>query len=151
MNVGTIVIRDSTARGLEGSLEGSLVNTYEEVLDDSQHVEMVIEIWLKNNPDAKTRVVVDRNNVVEQNFLHGEFLTLQPGKAMHVYTQWSHRTAAGVWYWSLTETTLMSNEQGPFLQSIPLTFVVTATVQGFKRVPELHFGPYEYTVVYRIF
>ena len=151
MNIGMIDIRDSSATGLEGSFEGTLVNTYTDVLDDSQHVQMVVDIWLKGNPDRKTRVVVDRIKVVEQSFLHGEFLTLEPRKPLHVYTQWSHRTDAGIWYWAFTRTTPMSSLQGSYLQSDPLTFVAEATVQGFKRVPGIHFGPYEYTAIYRIF
>ena len=152
MSTDLVVIRDGIPLNLGGMLQGWVENTFTEVLQDTQRVLMNVEITLKEDPSQKTHVVADRYDVQEPQYLSGPLLTLEPGKPLHIVRQWSHQTDAGVWYWGFVTMHVQFTPGGVrYLESDPITFEVRASVQGFARVGAAHFGPFEYTLTYRVF
>ena len=154
MNTGIVAIKDSLVTGLPGTFEGFLENTFSEVLQDSQRVRMVVDVWLKSDPAQRTHLVFTRANVVEPQYLNGEILTLEPRMPLHIFGSWSHRTDGSAWYWSFVDVTGPYFTPGAgeqYYQSDTVTLVVEATLQGYKRVAAVRLGPFEYSFVYRIF
>jgi hypothetical protein len=154
VNPGIVEIRNNASTGLPGTFVGSLENTFNEVLQDSQRIVMAVDVRLRADPLQKRHLVFTRNNVSEPQYLNGEILTLEPGKPVHVFGNWSHRTDSDSAYWSFV------NLQGPFVtpgagevyyQSDTVKIVVEASLQGYKRLAAARLGPFEYSLVYRIF
>lgn len=154
MNPGIVEIKNNQSTGLPGTFEGSMFHSFNEVLQDSQRIVMTVDVHLKADTAQKTHLVFARGDVSEQQYLNGEILTLEPGQPVHIFGQWSHRTDADSAYWSFVVL------NGPFFtqpageryyESEPVTVVVDATLQSYKRLAPVRLGPFEYSLVYRIF
>jgi hypothetical protein len=154
MNPGIIEMKDSAATGLPGSFEGYVENTFNEVLQDTQRVLMTVDVWLEADPSQNTHLLFDKTFAVETQYLSGQILTLPPAGRLHVVGTWSQRTTEGRWFGSFVGI------HGPFqlpgsgdtyYDTDTVRLMVSATVQGFKRVAALPYGPLECHVVYRIF
>jgi hypothetical protein len=149
---GTLVVRDSLPTGLEGAFRGSLTNVFIEVLQDSQRVRMVLDVYVKEHPEIRAHLVADRHYAEEAIYLNGELLTIPPRGTLHIYHTWSHRTDDGIWFWAFGPMTPgMTNAGEPYIESAPMTLVARGTVQGYKHAGAQPVGPVEATIRYRVF
>jgi hypothetical protein len=152
MNGGIVTIKDSLAQAYDGAFVGSIENTYTEVLQDTERVSMILEVYFKDDPSQRTHVTANRSDVMETSYVKDVFLTLEPGRPLHILKQWSHKTDAGDWYWTYRPHQVKSLPSGEiYYETSPLTLVAEATIQGYKRVPAQHVGPYEFSVSYRFY
>jgi hypothetical protein len=142
-----VVVQDSEVVGTaEGTFEFFVKNVHDEVLQDSQRIEVKLTIWLQDQPEYRASVLSDRGALVNYQLVYGELLTIGVDTAVHILTQWSHRTQDGTPFWSFVKLVPMQSISGePYLQSDPVHYIMQGTVQVFKnvqpyRIPEQHFS-----------
>jgi len=149
---GTVQVSGGAPAGRTGAIDVKIKNIYAEVLQDTEKLEAVVTIWMRDMPDNKVVVRADRTDLVNTWILRGPVLTLGADTTAWISHQWNHRTGQGIPFWSFVDSTFGTTLSGmPYWESDPITFKVEATVQVFK-----HSAPYmvpaaEYTLIYRRF
>lgn len=152
VEAGTVILRDTVAEGGAGSFVLRVKNVYEEVLQDSAHVEARVEVWLKGNPDQKAIVVAKINSLVNNTIVRYGVLTLPVNVEAFIEKQWKHQTDSQIPFWRFVPVRHLVNSRGErYLESNPVSFVAKATVQLFKQRGIQRTGEVEFSLVYHVF
>jgi hypothetical protein len=148
----SIGVHDSLPAGLGGAFEARVLNLYDDVLQDTARVRLTLEIFFDDDPTQRAHVQADEADVTTWRLLQRGVLTMGVDTAVVIQKQWSHRTDAGVPFWSLVTLTPMVTLGGtPYLQSDPVRLTIQGTVQVFKVIQPLVIPPQKVELLYKIF
>ncbi len=149
---GVVEIRDSQAVGLGGAFVISVRNINVEVLQDSEFARAEIEIWLRDIPAQKGIIISTKRELTNPSLIVGGLITLRPNVTATFLKQWEHKTLAGKRFWEFVRLTPKVTPTGePYLESAPVNFAASGTVQLFKGKAFERLTQIEFSLVYRIF
>ena len=149
---GTCVI-DSTGTYGAGAIDIKCTNTYYEVLQDSEHVTVQLDMWLVEHPEANAHVNFYSEALLDSTLISNGLLTLIPGRPAELYHQWSHKTSFGRYFYSYLHLTLKFNQlKGIYwLESDTATLAMQGTVQFFRKVPAYAVPLTKSRIVYEVY
>ena len=128
---------DTVAVGLVGNFLISIKNTYVEVLQGQEDIQVDIDMWLVNQPDKRGHIHGNRNNVLNYELLDSASLTLPPDSSVRILIGGDHRTLDGTRFWNYGNMRLHSEPQQDYFLSDSMLFEATAKVRLFKYVDSL--------------
>jgi hypothetical protein len=149
---GACVI-DSTGAYGAGAVDIQCTNTYYEVLQDSEHIKVQLDIWLVEHPEANAHVSFYAEALRDSTLISKGLLTLVPHHPAELYHQWNHKTSLGRDFYSYLHLTLKFNPlKGIYwLESDTTTMAMQGSVQFFKKVPPYTIPLTKSSVVYEIY
>lgn len=128
---------DTVAVGLVGNFLISIKNTYVEVLQGQEDIQVDIDMWLVNQPDKRGHIHGNRNNVLNYELLDSALLTLPPDSSVRILIGGDHRTLDGTRFWDYGNMTLHREALQDYFLSDSMLFEATAKVRLFNRVDSL--------------
>lgn len=149
---GTVLVSGGVPTGRTGAIDVKVKNIYDEVLQDTENIEAVVTIRIRDMPDKGAVIRADHNDLVNTWILQGGVMTLGTDTTAWIARQWEHRTDQGVPFWSFVDSSYGVTLSGmPYWESLPITFEAEATVQVFKHSAPYRIHAAEYTLSYRRF
>jgi len=135
-----------------GVLTLTAKNTYNEVLQAETLLEGEVEVWLRDDPNQRAVVRLDRSDLMNSWIVGGGLTTLRPDSPAVFVKQWSHMTTGGAPLWGFVGLTPRVTAHGvPFCESGPVHLVAEGSVQLFKNVAPVKTAQIEFTLVYQVF
>ncbi len=135
-----------------GTIDVSALNEHDEVVADTEQVQVTIDVWMEKNPAYRERLVGTRFNLRDPTILSGRLVILKPQAAATIRMQMTHRTATGTPFWTLVPTTPQIPPNGtPYRASGPVYFRARATIQVFKNRQVQETGEIRFWVDYHIY
>lgn len=151
-NPGIVVIRDGVVPTWIGAVEGSLLNTYSEVLQGDARVSGTVEIWLTADPAQRVTFTLGPADLLTDWILTFTTVTLGVDSAAVFYRQWTHRTDSGRWFWEFVRLTNRLTPRGePYRESDPVRLTGRATLQILDRIQRKRTPDVTFTLVYHLF
>jgi hypothetical protein len=148
----TVVIRDGAPVGTIGSLIAMVRNIYDEVLEDTATVDVVLTVALVDHPEVHGTVTLGANDVTTWQFFHQNLLTLKVDSTVVLEKQWTHRTDDGTPFWDYVRLTPKFTPAGePYCASDPVRYRVQGRARLFKYAPAVELTPQEIVITYMIF
>jgi hypothetical protein len=144
---------DSTGVYGAGAIDIQCTNTYYEVLQDSEHITVQLDMWLVEHPEANAHVSFYAEALRDSTLISRGLLTLVPHHPAELYHQWNHKTSAGRDFYSFLQLTLRFNPlRGvSWLESDTTTLAMQGSVQIFKKVPPYTIPLTKSRIVYEIY
>jgi hypothetical protein len=138
---------------LTGSFYVTVENTYTEVLQETVGVDLEIDVWLKDHPEARTVVRSGQRDMLNPWIIQGGLATLEPGVQAQFLTQWNQKTDGEKWFWCYSDgfQHIVPPQGFAYFLSSPLRFEARARVQFFKYVQAEETNPIEFDLRYRIY
>ncbi len=141
-----------TINGASGSINVSLKNFYNEVLEARPSINAKVDVWLTSEPTIHTSVLFGEADVEYPYIEPGGLLTVLPGDSVSMTKQWHHIADVGRAFWNYVQLRGRVDGTGRFYyESAPVRYTATATVQAFENVPAERTGPYEFELVYHVY
>jgi hypothetical protein len=135
-----------------GTIDVSALNEYDEVVADTEQVQVTIDVWMENNPAYRERLIGSRRNLRDPTILSGRLVILKPQTAATIRMQMTHRTSDGTPFWTVVGTTRVIPPNGsPYYASGPVYFRALATIQVFKSRPIQQTNEIRFSVDYHIY
>ena len=133
---GLVLVSGGVPAGRTGAIDAKVKNVYVEALQDTEKVEVVVTIWMRDMPDKRTVIRADHNDIINTGILQGGLITLGTDTTAWIARQWDHRTDQGIPFWSFVDSAYGVTLSGmPYWESYPIIFEAEATVQVFKHSP----------------
>ncbi len=149
---GFAVIQNGTPVGFGGAFLMTVRNQYDDVLSDSGSINGTLHVRMMSRPELSGTVHVSAANLLNSDIYRRGILTLGVDTAAILLTQWSHRTDAGVPFWSYVNLTPGVTPGGvPYLESDTVRYVIDGQVQIFRYREALVYSGATAKVVYRVF
>jgi hypothetical protein len=152
VSTGVVEIRDSAAVGLGGAFTVSVKNVYVEVLQENEFARAEIDVWLREMPEQRSKVIATRRELTDPSIVYGGLLTLRPNARATFLKQWDHKTLGGRHLWEFVRLTQKYTPRGePYLESDPLRLAASGKVQLFQARGITKLPRIEFELIYRIF
>lgn len=127
-------------------------NTYNEVLQGETFLQGEVEVWMRDDPNQRAVVRLDKGDLISTWIVGGGLTTLRPDSPAVFVKQWSHMTTGGAPLWGFVRLTPRMTAHGaPFCESDPVHLVAEGSVQLFKNVAPVKTTKIEFTLVYQVF
>ncbi len=147
---GLVTVQSGVVGGNAGLIEASVTNIYTEVLQDTPAVNIRCRIWLADYPDSSGLAIIDVSSLTNPRLLQNGMLTILPRSAILFDKHWNYQTTGGTPFWNLLPLRDMTDMQGPYKLSAPVTVMMTDTVRVFKPLPDYVLGPQSFTLQFEV-
>lgn len=152
VDTGAVVFEGGVLQGLAGAFDVHVTNQYSEVLQAEELARVELDVWLRDAPDKRGKVIATKRDLQNQGIILGNQITLLPGVSAFFLKQWNHRTTDSVGFWEFVRLTPKVNAHGDrYLESDPIPLVASGRAQVFKNVQPEKLPPMQFSIVYRIF
>ena len=138
-----------TPLGSDGAIDVTVTNLYNDVLADSEMIQVQTVIYQTSHPERRDTVYGTREDVQDPSMLLGTLLAIPPRKQLEVLTQWSHKFNGDRPFWTAPDSVLIIGVSGKNITLYKVTFTVSAHVKIFKTRPTQVIDDQEFTVYYR--
>jgi hypothetical protein len=137
--------------GFGGRFVVSVKNTHSEVLQDDEYALADIDVWLRDRPEQRGKVLATRRDLTDPALVYGGQLTLRPNETATFLQQWEHKTTSGRYFWEFASFHFVPVPfTNGYWESDSVRLAARGKVQLFKtRAPEL-LSPMQFTLVYRL-
>ena len=152
IDTGAVVFEGGSLQGRAGSFGVIVTNKYSEVLQAEEYARVELDVWLRDRPDKRGKIIATTRDVQNPEIIHAGQLTLLPNASAIFDKQWSHRTTDSTGFWQFVRLTPKVNGHGDhYLESDPVPLVAGGKVQVFRNVQPEKLPEMQFSIVYRLF
>ena len=144
-----LLSRDGTPVGTDGAVDIRITNLYDEVLSDSEDVQVEVVIFQSSHPGRRDTIHATKDDIQDPSMLIRYLLAIPPARPLEILRQWPHRFSGDSTFISAADEDTVFQEKGVEVTAYKVRFTISARVKLFKKRQSVIIKETPFTVFYR--